>query len=58
MKADQELRHVRAEDGSEPVPDGYELDRLSYPGGQMVLAKAREVMTAVLHDNAARVLRL
>jgi hypothetical protein len=45
---ERELRHVRAEDDSEPVPVGHQLDELRYPGGQMVLAKAREVMTAVL----------
>jgi hypothetical protein len=48
VNPEQELKHVRAEDGSEPVQDGFQLDELSYPGGQMVLAKAREVMTAVL----------
>ena len=52
MSPEQELRHVRAEDGSEPVPDGFEVDELGYPGGQMVLAKAREVMTAVLTGGA------
>src|SRR4029077_3261595 len=48
LNADRELRRVRAEDGSEQVPAGFELDPLTYPGGQMVLAKAREVMTAIL----------
>jgi len=47
---EQELRHLRGEGGEEPVPPGFELDELTFPGGLETLARAREVMTAVLTD--------
>jgi len=48
VNADEELRHVGGEGGEDPVPAGYELDALTFPGGPEALARAREVMTAVL----------
>ena len=48
MDAEQELRHVRGEGGGDPPPIGFELDELTFPGGPEALARAREVMAAVL----------
>jgi len=48
VNAEEELRHVGGEGGEDPVPAGYELDALTFPGGPEALARAREVMTAVL----------
>jgi hypothetical protein len=50
VNAEQELCHLRGELDDEPPPAGFELDELSYPGGEAELARAREVMTAVLAD--------
>ena len=47
MKPDEELRRVGGEAGGQP-PDGYLVEQLTYPGDAAVLARAREVMTAVL----------
>jgi hypothetical protein len=52
MNAERELRHVLGEGGGEPVPPGFEVDELTFPGGPDALARAREVMTAVLTDQA------
>ncbi len=48
MDAEKELCHVRGEGGADPVPPGFELDELTFPGGPEALARAREVMSAVL----------
>jgi hypothetical protein len=50
VDAEQELRHVRGEDGGDPVPPGFELDELTFPVGPGALGRAREVMAAVLAD--------
>ena len=47
MSPAEELRRVSGEVGGEP-PEGYLAEELSYPGGDAVLGRAREVMTAVL----------
>ena len=48
MTPADELRHLRGEAADEPVPDGFALDELTFPGGEPVLERAREVMRAVL----------
>jgi hypothetical protein len=48
VEADEELRHVRGEGAGDPVPAGFELDELIFPGGPEPLGRARQVMTAVL----------
>lgn len=52
MTSEEELRHLRAGPGDLQPPGGYELDELTYPGGDEVLDRAREVMTAVLSGAA------
>jgi hypothetical protein len=44
-----ELRHLSSGAGGE-APPGFELDRLTLPGGEEVLGRAREVMVAVLTE--------
>jgi hypothetical protein len=48
VEAEQELRHVRGEAVDDPLPPGFELDELTFPGGPEALDRARDVMTAVL----------
>ena len=48
MHAERELSRVRGEGGDDPVPPGFELDELTFPGGPEAVDRAREVMTAVL----------
>ena len=48
MNAEDELRHVQGAAVTDPLPAGFELDELTYPGGGADLGRAREVMTAVL----------
>ncbi len=48
MDAEEELRHLRGEGFDEPLPAGLELDELTFPGGPQTLARAAEVMTALL----------
>jgi hypothetical protein len=48
VDAETELRHLRGEGADEPIPAGFELDALTFAGGQETLARAQQVMTAVL----------
>jgi hypothetical protein len=44
----EELRHLAGQGADDPVPEGFELDTQTYPGGEPVLERAGEVMRAVL----------
>ena len=48
LPSDLELIHVRKGAAGDPIPPGFELDSLTYPGGEAVLERARQVFTAVL----------
>ena len=48
MSPAEELRHLGGEGAEDPIPAGFELDELDYPGGAAELERAREVMRAVL----------
>ena len=48
MNAKDELRHLAGEADAEPLPPGFELDELTFPGAEEDLVRAREVMSAVL----------
>lgn len=48
MNAEDELRHLAGEADADPVPPGFELDELTFPGAEEDLVRAREVMSAVL----------
>lgn len=48
MTSAEELARLAALPGDESPPPGFEIDRLTYPGGEDVLARAREVMAAAL----------
>jgi hypothetical protein len=48
VNADEELRHLGSAGGDDPIPPGFELDELTYPGGPGALERAREVLNAVL----------
>lgn len=52
MTSAEELRHLAGQGAEEPVPAGFEIDRSSYPGGEPVLERARQVMRAVLEGEA------
>jgi hypothetical protein len=47
MSPEVELRRLAGEAGGEP-PAGYLVDELTFPGGEAVLTRALEVMTAVV----------
>lgn len=48
MTSAEELARLTAPPRDEAPPLGFEIDQLTYPGGEAVLARAREVMAAVL----------
>lgn len=46
-----ELRRVREGARNEPAPAGFEIDRVTYPGGDPELALAREALAAQLEGD-------
>ena len=50
LSPQEELRHVEEGPGTDPVPAGLEVDLLTYPGGEVVLARASQVLAAALRS--------
>ena len=50
LSPERELKHVIYGPSGDAPPDGAELDKLSYPGGEKALARARQVLSAVLRS--------
>jgi hypothetical protein len=51
VRAAEELRHVRGEEAGDAPPPDHQLDEVVVRGGENALARAREVMSAVLNGD-------